>query len=144
MTVPDDEERRQLVRRMLKQRTSERANAEAITSVARAVYDDLARAAVALIGQAGVDALAGRALHLAQREHPCLATAREADPAEEPFARVVACLRRESPAAAAEAAAAVLAILIGLLVTFIGQPLTARLLQQAWPDVSSGASTEES
>jgi hypothetical protein len=30
-----------------------------------------------------------------------------------------------------------------LLVTFIGEPLTARLLRQAWPDAFSDASTEE-
>lgn len=129
---------------MLKQGTAGAADAEVIARVTRAVYDDLARASVTLIGQAGVDALAGRALHLAQREHPCLIPAPEPQPADEPFARVVACLRRQGPAAAAEAASAVLAILIGLLVTFIGEPLTARLLRQAWPDVSFGASTEES
>ena len=31
----------------------------------------------------------------------------------------------------------------GLLVTFIGEPLTAGLLRKAWPDAFSDASTEE-
>jgi hypothetical protein len=135
--------RQQLVRRMLKRRTAQPADADAIAAVARAVYDDLARAAMTLIGRQGIHALAGRAWHLAQREQPGLIAAPEPQATDEPFARVVACLRRLAPAAAAEAAVTVLSILIGLLVTFIGEPLTARLLHQAWPDVSSGTTAEE-
>ena len=35
-----------------------------------------------------------------------------------------------------EAAAALAAHLLGLLVTFIGEPLTLRLVREAWPDAS--------
>jgi hypothetical protein len=44
---------------------------------------------------------------------------------------------------AAEGAAAVLAAILGLLATFIGEPLAARLVRQAWPDAPSSAATEE-
>jgi hypothetical protein len=37
----------------------------------------------------------------------------------------------------------VFATLTGLLVTFIGEPLTARLLRKAWPDAFADANTEE-
>ena len=36
----------------------------------------------------------------------------------------------------AEAAVAITAHLLGLLVTFIGEPLTLRLVREAWPDAS--------
>ena len=35
-----------------------------------------------------------------------------------------------------EAAVAITAHLLGLLVTFIGEPLTLRLVREAWPDAS--------
>jgi hypothetical protein len=39
-------------------------------------------------------------------------------------------------AAGSEAAVAITAHLLGLLVTFIGEPLTLRLVREAWPDIS--------
>jgi len=96
-----------------------------------------------LIGQIGVDALTGRALHLARREYPWLVGTRAPEQAEGPFAQVIVCLERQDPAVATEAAGAVFATFIGLLITFIGEPLTAGLLRQAWPDAFSDASTKE-
>ena len=40
--------------------------------------------------------------------------------------------------AGTEAASAIIAHLLGLLVTFIGEPLTLRLVREAWPDTSLG------
>ena len=36
----------------------------------------------------------------------------------------------------AEAVAAIMGHLLGLLVTFIGKPLTLRLVREGWPDLS--------
>jgi hypothetical protein len=63
--------------------------------------------------------------------------------AEGPFAQVIVCLERQDAAVATEAAGAVFATFTGLLVTFIGEPLTAGLLRKAWPDAFSDARTEE-
>ena len=117
---------------------------DALGAAARAAYADLAGASAPLIGQVGVDALAGRALHLAQREYPWLAGKGDPDPPEPPFARVIACVRRQELAVATQATASVLAIFIGLLVTFIGRPLTSGLVRKAWPDASLDATTKES
>jgi hypothetical protein len=87
-----------------------------------------------LIGQAGVDALTGRALHLAQNQYPWLVHRREPGQAQGPFAQVVASLKDQDAALAAEAVSAVLATLAALLVTFIGESLTTQLLRTAWPD----------
>lgn len=45
-------------------------------------------------------------------------------------------LAKEGADGGVEAAAALTAHLLGLLVTFIGEPLTLRLVREAWPDES--------
>ena len=143
MTALENAALRQLALKVLAQHAGSAAGAEAIAAAARRAYDDLARVSAPLIGQVGVEALTGRALHLAQREYPWLVQTREPEQAERPFIQVIACLERQDPAVAIEAAGAVFATFTGLLVTFIGEPLTARLLRQAWPDAFADASTKE-
>jgi hypothetical protein len=134
---------RQLALKALTQRAGSAAGAAALAAAAQRAYDDLAQASAPLIGQVGVDALTGRTLYLAQRKYPWLVHTREPEQWKGPFAQIVFCLERQDPAVATEAAGAVLTILTGLLVTFIGEPLTARLLRKAWPDAFSDASIEE-
>jgi hypothetical protein len=134
---------RQLALKALAQRAGSAAGAAALAAAAQRAYDDLAQVSAPLIGQVGVDALTGRTLYLAQRKYPWLVHTREPEQWKGPFAQIVFCLERQDPAVATEAAGAVLTILTGLLVTFIGEPLTARLLRKAWPDAFSDASIEE-
>ena len=134
---------RQLALEVLAQRTDPAAGGEALAAAARRAYDDLARVSSPLIGQLGVEALTARALHLARQEHPWLADERAPEHANEPFAQVVVRLAGQDPSAATEGAAAVFATLTGLLVTFIGEPLTAGLMRQAWPEAFSDVHTEE-
>jgi len=148
--------RRQLALKVLAQHAGPAAGAEALLAAAQRAYDDLARVSAPLIGQVGVDALTGRAVHLAQQEYPWLVHTREGTPArtertpgtpppeqaEGPFAPVKTCLDRQDPAVAIECVGAVLATFTGLLVTFIGEPLTARLLRKAWPDAFSDSTRE--
>lgn len=143
MHGPDHSGLRRLTLKMLAQRTAAASGADALATAARSAYDDLARISAPLIGVSGMQALAGRAIHLAQREHPCLASL-GTDPPIEPLAQVVACLQREDPAVAGKAADAVFVALVRLLVTFIGEPLTTGLLRQAWPDVFVYVTAEES
>ena len=143
MTALENAALRQLALKVLAQYAGSTAGSEALAAAARHAYDDLARVSAPLIGQVGVEALTRRALHLAQREYPWLAQTHELEQAERPFTQVIACLERQDPAVAIEAAGAVFATFTGLLVTFIGEPLTARLLRQAWPDAFADASTKE-
>ena len=133
---------RQLALKVLTQHAGPGATATALAAAARRAYDDLVRVSAPLIGQAGIDALTGRALHLAQREYPWLVDTREAEQAERLFAQVIACLEQQDPAVGIEGAGAVFALFTGLLVTFIGEPLTARLLRKAWPDAFSDGAGE--
>src|SRR5687767_10885153 len=121
---------RQLALKVLAQHAGAAACADALAAAARRAYDDLPRVSAPLIGQVGVDALTGRTLYLAQRTYPWLVHTRKPDHWKGPFDQIVFCLERQDAAVAAEAAGAVFAILTGLLVTFIGEPLTAGLLQE--------------
>jgi hypothetical protein len=135
--------RRQLALKVLAHHAGANAGSEAVGAAALRVYDQLARVSAQLIGHAGVDALTGRALHLAQQEYPWLVYTRELEPPEAPFSQIVVCLKRQDPAVASEAAAAVFGTITGLLVTFIGEPLTMQLLRKTWPDAFAAASGEE-
>lgn len=147
MTALENAALRQLALKVLAQHAGSAADSEALAAAARRAYDDLARVSVPLIGLVGVDALTGRALHLVQREYPWLVDTREPEQTEESFTQVVLCLEQQDPAVATEAAGAVFASFTGLLVTFIGEPLTAGLLRKAWPtafsEAFSDANTEE-
>ena len=141
--APGHAAQRELALKVVAQHAGPAAGAKAIAAAARRAYDDLARVVAPLIGQGGFEALTGRALHLARQDYPCLVQTGQPEDAAASFSQVVDCLERQDPTVATEAAGAVFAILTGLLVTFIGEPLTRRLLRKAWPDAFSDASTEE-
>jgi len=143
MTAPGNAALRRLALKVLALRAGPGAGAEALAAAARRAYDELAQVAAPLIGQAGVDALTGRALHLTQRQYPWLLPAGDPQQSEGLFARVIFRLERQHPAVATEAAGVLFATFTGLLVTFIGEPITARLLRKAWPDAFSEADAEE-
>lgn len=86
-----------------------------------------------LIGAGGFASLLSRALALAKRQSPVLAPLRvQADGALTGFGEVPH--DAASADAAREGAVALVAEFLGLLITFIGQPLTLTLVRQAWPD----------
>ena len=138
-TLLGDSALRQLALTVLAQRAEPEGTLEGLAAAARGAYDALVRVSAPLIGQIGVDALIARAVHLAQREYPWLSDARGSDAPNEAFDRVITSMGRQNPATATEATAAVFAAFAGLLVTFIGEALTTRLLRKAWPDAFSDA-----
>ena len=143
MTDPGREaSRRELARRALARRAGAALDATAVASAASHAYDDLAQVLVPVIGDVGVAAMTGRAVHLTAREYAWLSS-RPPGSADTTFAQVIDALKGQDTPLAAEAAAAVFAAIIGLLATFIGEPLAARLVKQAWPDAVSSADTEE-
>jgi hypothetical protein len=122
--------------------TGAAVDATAIAAAASRAYDDLAQVLSSVIGDVGVAAITDRALHLTAREYPWL-PARAPNSADPPFTEVIDALKRQDSAMAAAAGAAVFATILGLLATFIGEPLAARLVRQAWPDAASSADIEE-
>jgi hypothetical protein len=134
---------RHLALKVLAQHAGSAAGSEALATAARRAYADLAQASTPLIGQIGVDALTGRALHLTQREYPWLGGMPKPGPAHERFDQVLTRLEQQDSEVATEGAAAVFATFAGLLITFIGEPVTTRLLQKAWPVAFAEATKEE-
>lgn len=86
-------------------------------------------------GAEGFASLLRRALVLASAEAPTLQSIKVgADGRLEGFEELAA--DTETAAGASEAAVAITTHLLGLLSTFIGEPLTLRLIREAWPDTS--------
>ena len=135
--------RQQVFRRMLAREAGTGADAPAIAAAARRLGERFAQQLTPLIGDAGVAAILARSLHLTQRHVPGLATVRAADQNEGPFPLLQQSLEPLAPAAATEAAVALLDGVSELLESFIGEGLTTRLLREAWPDDFAGDTTEE-
>jgi hypothetical protein len=135
--------RRELARRVLARHVGPAVDAPAVAAATRGAYDDLARVLAPVIGDVGVAAMTDRAVYLTAREYPWL-PAHAPGTADTTFTQVLDALKRQDdPLLATEAAAAVFVAIIGLLATLIGEPLTVRLVQQAWPDAGSSADAVE-
>jgi hypothetical protein len=84
-------------------------------------------------GADGFASLLRRALVLASADVPALQIVKiGSDGRLEEFEQIVA--NKATGEAGGEAAVAITAHLLGLLATFIGEPLTLRLVRAAWPD----------
>ena len=141
MTSPGNEVLWPVALRVLKRRSAPDADVATVAATAHVAYDDLARVLVPLIGQVGFDAVTSRALHLAQHEYPAV-NAGTPDQTEA-FAAVSAWLMQQDAGVAMDAAATILSMVAQLLVTFIGEPLTMRLLGKGWPDGFPDVKSEE-
>jgi hypothetical protein len=90
------------------------------------LVDSLRIQLTTLAGADGFTALVRRALALASAETPALKCIKLGPDGHLEGMEMVA----------PDAAVALAAHLLGLLVTFIGEPLTLRLVREAWPDAS--------
>jgi hypothetical protein len=96
------------------------------------VYEKLRRSLCALAGVAGFRSLASRALMLAKAEAPNLSEMQvTSDGSLQRFGEPES-QSQEHPED--EAGVILLTELLALLITFIGETLTLRLVQDAWPD----------
>lgn len=139
MTSPETTVLRQRLVRVIEHHAGSVTEASAVAAAARRVQDELAVVFAPLISAAGVEALSGRAFDLARREFPVEERRGDNTPGDEPFGQVSHWLDRQVPSVATEAAAAMFATFAELLTTLIGEPLTMRYLQKAWPDGFSDA-----
>ena len=139
MTSAETTVLRQRLVRVITRRVGSSTGASAVAAAARLTHDDLTAVLAPLISSSGVEALWGRAFDLAQREYPADERRGDNSTTEEPFAQVSLWLERQGPSAATDAAAAIFAAFAQLLTTLIGEPLTTRYLEKAWPDGFSDA-----
>ena len=102
------------------------------------VLEKLRSSLTQLVGPDGFVSLMRRALALARSEFPSLKVASvtgegRLEGIEDPAGDAKSNL---------EAATAIIAHLLGLLVTFIGEPITLRLMSDVWPDESAPTTVE--
>jgi hypothetical protein len=131
-----------LARRVLRHEAGGRAEPAALAEAAERADARLRGRLASLIGQTGYTTLLARAVRLAQAEVPALEHVTVdalAIGAEGGLHGVREFARATGDADAAEAGlSAILAHVIGLLVTFIGEDLALRLIRDAWPEVPDG------
>jgi hypothetical protein len=135
--------RHRVFRRMLAREAGTAADAQAVAAAARRLCEHFAERLTPLIGDAGMAAICARSLHLTERNVRGLASVRGSPQGDAPFALLQRSLEQQEPAAATEAAVAVLATASELLASFIGEGLTTSLLHEAWPDDFAGDTTAE-
>ena len=107
----------------------------ALPDAAERACQKLCQRLAKLVTPAGSQALLARALHLVRPEFPFLEGVQACPQPEVCLGGLPERVQRVEPAVARAGLSAILASLIGLLVTFIGQDLALRLIRDTWPDL---------
>ena len=129
MSLPEP---RQLAQRLLTYEAVTGENSEPAEPAAFRVCAKLRRPLITLAGVAGFRSLLSRALTLARAEAPSLSAVQvAADGSVKGLDELAAQTGKEQ---ASDGGAILIAQLLGLLLTFIGEGLTLRLVQDAWPE----------
>jgi hypothetical protein len=127
-------ESRHLAQRLLTCEAVAGQNSEPAESAAFRVCAKLRPPLITLAGVAGFRSLLSRALGLARAEAPSLSAVQVAtDGSLKGLDELASRIDKEQ---AMDGGAILIAQLIGLLVTFIGEGLTLRLVQDVWPEAA--------
>ncbi len=133
-----------LARRLLAFEAAHDSSSDVRVEVAVRVIEELRMRLIRLAGVDGFRSLLSRALTLAKAKVPSLNMVHvRADGSVEGFDGIE---QSQEVGEATQAGIVLVAHLLELLVTFIGEPLTLRLVRDAWPDASvdgAGLRTEE-
>jgi hypothetical protein len=123
-----------LARRLLALEAGQGHSTDARLDVAVQVIEELRLRLVKLAGVVGFRSLLSRALTLAKAEVPSLNMVQVGvDGSLKGFDGIE---QSQEPGAPVQPGIVLVAHLLELLVTFIGQPLTLRLIRDKWPDAS--------
>ncbi len=126
---------RDLARRLLVVEAASNSAPDAHVDAAVRVCEKLRISLTRFAGSDAFTSLLRRALTLARADCPLLETVKlKPDGSLEGLEALAVDATNGGP----EAAVAITAHLLGLLVAFIGEPLTLRLVRDAWPDGSLG------
>lgn len=128
----------ELARWILASEMGDRQEPTAVAEAAELACQKLSQRLARLVTVAGGQALLARALHLARPDFPFLEGVRPGSSPESCLEGLREHVQRVEPARAREGLALVLASLLGLLATFIGDELTLRLVRDVWPDARLG------
>jgi hypothetical protein len=137
---PPSAAKRELASRLLaRERHGE--NSEERAAAAGRVYEKLFLCLAPLVGGTGVRALFVRSIKLATAEFPFLGGV-AVEPREAAVSTLVASLQGQQPDAVMHGAAALFGAFLTLLMTYVGERLTAQVLRSAWPDIDETPSKE--
>jgi len=123
---------RQLARRLLTYEAAAGKNSEPTESAAFRVCEKLRQPLCSLAGVAGFRSLLSRALALARAESPILRTVQIG--ADGSLKGLDELGPPKDKDISKEGGAILIAQLLGLLLTFIGEGITLRLVQDVWPE----------
>jgi len=127
-------ESRYLAQRLLTYEAVSGENSEATEAAAFRVCAKLREPLVTLAGVAGFRSLLSRALTLARAEAPSLSTVQvAANGSLEGLDQLEPQIDKDQ---AREAGVILIAQLIGLLLTFVGESVTLRMVQDVWPEAA--------
>lgn len=131
------EKERDLASRLLANEVAASASSAELAEALSRVLDRLGPVLGRVIGLVGYEALLRRALHLAQADWPFLRNVRVGASTDEArLAGLVETAREQDPGTVRAGLVAILANLIWLLVTFVGEPIGLRLIYRALPETS--------
>ena len=124
---------RGLARRLLAVEAASQSAAGSRVHAGVRVCEKLQISVTRFAGSDGFTSLLRRALAMARAENPSLQTVKL-----KPDGTLDGCEALAVPTAngGPEGAVVIIAHLLGLLETFVGEPFTLRLVRQAWPDAS--------
>lgn len=125
----------ELARRLVEHEAGGSPAPSASVAAAEAACRRLKNDLTDLLGSGGVSALMGRALNLAKRERPLLAGVTLDTEPSSCFTGLPEALAAGTDEEAAAASASVLAHLLGLLVTLLGEELGMQPVRKLWPNV---------
>jgi hypothetical protein len=108
----------------------------AAPEAAERVFGKLSKRLARLITDVGADALVARAVHLSLAAFPLLGGAQIRRSDDSLIISLRETADRTESSQVAEGFEAVLATLVALLVSFIGEDLTARILREVWPELA--------
>ncbi len=138
MSIPESQH---LAQRLLAYEAVAGENSEPTESAAFRVCAKLRRPLTILAGVAGFRSLLSRALTLARAEVPSLSAVQVA--ADGSLKGLDEAEPQIDKKQARDGGAILIAQLIGLLLTFIGEGLTLRLIQDVWPEAAFDGSVSE-
>lgn len=123
----------EIASRVISARQSGAASIYASAEAMQLCCGDLYRVLETAMGPAGLQALIARAIQIAARDHPWLAQVKVGTTSGCALAGLSEAADRIELPDAEAGFAALLATIVWLLVTFIGEELALRFLRQAWP-----------
>jgi len=96
------------------------------------LWDLMATQIISIVGEGGFNALYARSVLLTQSSHPWLAADAPSPATGSRFAELKISLQGQAPAQADAANKQLMITFTDILVSLIGEPLTARILRTAW------------